>query len=88
MIDTITPSISTVSGRSVSLYCRATGQEPPSITWQYSNGTVISNSDRGSSSLTLDNIHAEGLDRLDIECVATNSIGSVRRTTRITTVGK
>jgi len=75
VIDTITPSIRTVNGRSVSLYCYATGEEPPWITWQFSNGTVISNSDRGSSSLTL-------------ECVATNSIGSVSRITTITTVGK
>ena len=85
MIDAITPS---VSGRSISLYCHATGEEPPRITWQYRNGTVISESDRGASSLTLDNVHAERLDRLDIECVASNSAGFARKTTRITTVGE
>ena len=88
MIDTISPPISTVSGRSVSLYCHTTGEEPPRITWRYTNGTVISDNDRGSSSLTLDNVHAEGADKIDIECVASNSIGSVSRTTSITTVGK
>ena len=88
VIDTITPSIRTVSGRSISLYCHATGEEPPRITWQYRNGTVISDSDRGASSLTLDNVHAERLDRLDIECVASNSAGFARKATRVTTVGE
>ena len=93
-INRISRSISTVSGRSVSLYCEATGEEPAMISWQYENGTPIMNSSNtmitgniAESHLTLTNVQAENRE-LEIVCVATNDHGNPdERDVSITTVG-
>ena len=93
-INTISSSISTVSGRSVSLYCESNAEEPAIVSWLYGNGTkVVNSSDTwihgntvGSSHLTVANVQAEN-ERLEFMCEAVNSIGFAMRNITITTVG-
>ena len=93
-INTISSSISTVSGRSVSLYCESNAEEPAIVSWLYGNGTkVVNSSDTwiygntvGSSHLTVANVQAENRG-LEFMCEAVNSIGFDMRNITIATVG-
>ena len=93
-IDAISPSISTVTGRDVSLYCHAMGEYSPSITWQFSNGTQIRDSSTTSISqvnversyLRLSNIFNDFFSS-EIKCVATNQLGAMTRVINLAAVG-
>lgn len=93
-INRISESISTISGRSVSLYCEATGEEPATISWLYEDRTPIMNSSStmitgniAESHLTLTNVRAENRE-LEVICVAANNRGNPdERDASITTVG-
>jgi len=74
-----------VTDRSISLHCHAVGVEPPTITWQYSDGkqivntstTIISEIDAERSFLTLTVVSSVyEFEPFAVECVATNDFGT------------
>ena len=92
-IITVSPSISTITDRNVSLYCRSGGEEPPRIAWLYENRTRIENSASTiihnsieSSHLILVNVQAEN-EELEVLCEASNSRSVITSEIAITTVG-
>ena len=94
-IDNVSPSISTVTGRTVSLYCHAMGEYAPTITWQYSDGTqiedttttMVSQVNVERSFLRLTNVFTE-FEPLEIKCVATNNFSVTTHVISVATVGK
>lgn len=66
-------------GQAATMYCTASGQPPPSISWLHNGAPVsgnvqISNSSSFNSTLTVLNVQSS--DEGNYQCMATNSLGS------------
>ncbi|XP_077200763.1 BDNF/NT-3 growth factors receptor isoform X8 [Paroedura picta] len=71
-----THNLTVIEGRSVTLYCDATGTPPPFISWIFSNLISKHESDtsKNPASLTIKNVSSNDSGTL-ISCVAENSVG-------------
>ncbi|XP_062985475.1 BDNF/NT-3 growth factors receptor isoform X1 [Elgaria multicarinata webbii] len=71
-----THNLTVVEGRSVTLYCDATGTPPPNIAWVFSNIVSKHESDTNKSpaSLTIRNVSSND-HGVQISCIAENSVG-------------
>ncbi|XP_060091405.1 BDNF/NT-3 growth factors receptor isoform X4 [Heteronotia binoei] len=71
-----THNLTVIEGRSVTLYCDATGTPPPVISWIFTNliSKHESDTNKNPASLTIKNVSSNDSGTL-ISCVAENSVG-------------
>ena len=86
-----TPTDQTVlKGTSAILTCAATGEPKPTITWTYEGGQLPTNSqeDTRTGTLTIISVTNDNKNEGTFTCTATNLVGSISSTARLTIEGE